>query len=106
MCVFIQPTMAPIEGEIEVVDNTIEEVLTESARPTVSGVESVCREQEQRSEEKSGVEYRTERMEGMLGMLEKEVLTLRVGISERKVEVETVKWGLGEALARIERLSD
>ena len=103
---FIQPIMAPIEGDLEIVDNTVEEVLTESARPTVSGVESVCGEQEKRSEEKSGVEYRMERMEGMLGTLEKEVMKLRGEISERKVEIETVKWELSDALARIDHMSD
>ena len=51
MCV---PIMAPIEGDMEVVENTIDEVLSESARPTVSGVESVSREQEGRNEEKDG----------------------------------------------------
>ena len=106
MCVFIQPIMAPIEGDMEIVDNTVEEVPSVSVRQTESGVESVCRDQEKRSEGKSGDEYRMERMEGMLGMLEKEAMKLRGGISERKVEIEAVKWELSNALARIDQMSD
>ena len=49
MCVFVQ-IMAPMEGDMEIVDNTVEEVLSESIRKTESGVERVCGDQEKRSD--------------------------------------------------------
>ena len=72
MCVFIQPIMAPIEGDMEIVDNTVEEVPSESIRQTESGVESVCGDQEKRSDRRSGDELRREKMEARAMMREKE----------------------------------
>ena len=47
--------MANVDGDIEIVDNTVEEVLSESVRKTESGVGSVYENQEKRSERR-GVE--------------------------------------------------
>ena len=106
MCVFIQPIMAPIEGDMEIVDNTVEEVLSESIRQTESGVESVCGDQEKRSDRRGGDELCKEKMEGRAAMLEKELMKMKGEISETKAEVEVVKWELGDALSRIDQMSD
>ena len=103
MCV---TTMAPIDGDVEIVENTIDEVLSESARPTVSAVESISREQEGRNQEREGVEIRVERLEGRLGVLEGDIMSLRRECSERKAEIETLKWEVSEAMTRIEHVSD
>ena len=74
MCVQI---MAPMGGDMEIVDNTVEEVLSDSIRKTESGVGSAYGDQEKRSDKKSGDGLCVERLEARVAMFEKELMKLR-----------------------------
>ena len=50
------PIMANMDGDIEIVDNTVEEVLSESVRKTESRVGSMYENQDKRSEKRGGEE--------------------------------------------------
>ena len=101
--------MANMDGDIEIVDNTVAEALSESVRKTESRVGSVYENQDKRSEKRGG-EGRCDgaggRLEGRLTMLEKEIMKLKGESSERKAEIEAVKRELGDASSRIAQMSD
>ena len=85
--------MANMDGDIEIVDNTVEEVLSESVRKTESGVGSVYEDQGKRSEKRGGDEVCSgigEKLEIRMVMYEKELVKLKGGNSGRKAELEAV----------------
>ena len=47
-----------------------------------------------------------ERMEARAAMLERELMKVKGEVSERKAETDVVRWGLGDALSRIDQMSD
>ena len=102
MCVQI---MAPLEGDIEIVDNTVEEALSGSIRKTESGVGSAYGDQEKRSDKKSGDGLCVARLQARVAMFEKELMKVKGEVSERKAEMDVVKWELGDAFSRIDQMS-
>ena len=109
--------MANMDGDIEIVDNTVEEVLPDIARNSrieVGNEEIQMKTSEKRGADESIKERMStsekrgvgESLKERMSVMEKELMKIKGEVSERRAENEATKWEVEDVSSRVVHMSD